>query len=89
MVSNFGDLVLPTLPSYWTVEETVQWILQNGGTKEILQFVQGQRTGGSTLLSLKIYDFVFPTIGQRIRFKVALEALQERELDEAAPPAYV
>ncbi|KAJ3067922.1 hypothetical protein HDU99_003349, partial [Rhizoclosmatium hyalinum] len=88
MVSNFGDLVLPTLPSYWTVEETVQWILQNGGTKEIVQFVQGQRSGGSTLLSLKIYDFVFPTIGQRIRFKVALEALQERELDEAAPPAY-
>ncbi|KAJ3065530.1 hypothetical protein HDU99_004143, partial [Rhizoclosmatium hyalinum] len=88
----FGDLYLPDTPSVWTVNQVVQWVQRNEGTPEILSFIQEQEIDGRALLLIREDDLAFPTVGRRMRFREALDALRrinEARVHAAAPlPSY-
>ncbi|KAJ3295982.1 hypothetical protein HDU79_007774 [Rhizoclosmatium sp. JEL0117] len=91
----FGELVLPALPSEWTIQDVVDWVSLNEGTQEILLFINEQEIDGRALLKMNVKDFAFPTVGRRLRFQEALDSLialneQKKAAKEslAPPPCY-
>ncbi|KAJ3067408.1 hypothetical protein HDU99_003534 [Rhizoclosmatium hyalinum] len=80
----FGDLLLPVLPSDWTVEHVSEWVVGNDGTYEMLEYIHEHGIDGRTLLLLNVDDFSFPTKGRRIRFQDALDNLRTLQTTHSA-----
>ncbi|KAJ3060468.1 hypothetical protein HDU99_005913, partial [Rhizoclosmatium hyalinum] len=72
----FGDLLLPALPSQWSIKHVIQWVSKNEGTVEVLDYIQKEEIDGRALLQMKVDDFSFPTRGRQLRFQEALDALK-------------
>ncbi|ORY46484.1 hypothetical protein BCR33DRAFT_810327 [Rhizoclosmatium globosum] len=88
----FGDLRLPSLPSQWSVQQVMAWASQNEATPEILGLIEHEKLDGRTFLLSIVDDFMFPSLGHRIRFRNALDSLRKindetlARLEETAPP---
>ncbi|KAJ3291803.1 hypothetical protein HDU79_002024 [Rhizoclosmatium sp. JEL0117] len=80
----FGELLLPVLPSDWTVEHVSEWVVGNDGTYEMLEYIHEHGIDGRALLLLNVDDFSFPTKGRRIRFQDALDNLRTLQTTHSA-----
>ncbi|KAJ3060071.1 hypothetical protein HDU99_006084, partial [Rhizoclosmatium hyalinum] len=88
----FGELSLPAVPSMWSVLQVVTWASKNGATEAILDFIKRNNLDGHAFLMIIVDDFMFPSMGHRIRFGNALEKLrrineeQLRTREDSFPP---
>ncbi|KAJ3291800.1 hypothetical protein HDU79_002021 [Rhizoclosmatium sp. JEL0117] len=90
--STFGKLVLPSLPSVWTVNDVVAWTQEIDGSSEMVAFVREQEIDGRALLLLTEGQLSFLKVGSRVKFWQKLNELREvnasvlATADELAPP---
>ncbi|ORY42246.1 hypothetical protein BCR33DRAFT_718439 [Rhizoclosmatium globosum] len=94
-LTMFGDLLLPAVPSEWTVHDVIEWVSKNEGTPDILKFILDQEIDGRALLLMNVEEFSFPTMGRRMRFKESLDELRSINSAKilssnsyAPPPSY-
>ncbi|ORY42209.1 hypothetical protein BCR33DRAFT_786434 [Rhizoclosmatium globosum] len=95
---DFDGVLLPAIPSQWTVSHVVAWASRNEATSEIIALIKHEQLDGHTFLLMKVddFNFQFPSLRQRLHFRAALENLvvlnEERlkamEISAVAAPPY-
>ncbi|KAJ3072624.1 hypothetical protein HDU99_002153, partial [Rhizoclosmatium hyalinum] len=72
----FGNLLLPKIPSKWSVEDTVAWASVNDATPEVVQFLKDQEIDGFALLQMAPEEFGFTKVGARLKFMANVDSLK-------------
>ncbi|KAJ3291801.1 hypothetical protein HDU79_002022 [Rhizoclosmatium sp. JEL0117] len=87
--TQYGQLILPTLPSQWTIQDVHAWVQENEGSPEMLTFVKEQEIDGRALLLLTQEQLGFLKVGARVKFWEKLNELRQINAsasDELNPP---